>query len=253
MIEEFVLLVNEVRLLLYRQRRYLFEFVMSFGVFLGVFAALVIGMELLPSEGLIPGKASLAMGFVVWSFGVAAFASVSSEVSDEVKARCLEQICTVASPLDRVLVRRALVHIFSALASAFVMLHLCFWIAGEPVEINFLPLFALLLLGAPSLVGLGFVLGGLNVLLKQVETVSAIMIMGVVVLVSLPAYPLGPLSGLPFSYAAARIMGGREELSVGLQDVAIIGLNSAVYFALGLFVFRRCYRVAIDRGSIGHA
>lgn len=246
------LVANEVRLLLYRQRRYAFEFIMSTLVLLAVFAALVAGVDLLPVGQLVPGKAALATGFVVWSFAVAAFASVSNEISDEIKARCLEQISAVASPLEVVLARRSLVHILGSLVSAFVMLHVCFWIADEPLDIGFPRLFGLLLLGAPSLVGLGFVVGGINVLLKQVETVSAMMIMGVVVLVSLPAYPFNALGVLPFAYAAAAAISGEQTMGLTFADVAIIGVNSALYLSLGLFVFRRCYRLAQDRGTIGH-
>lgn len=244
----------EAMLHLHRQRRYAFEFVVSSLVLLAAFAALAYGIELLPTADFMPMQSSLALGFVLWSFASAAYSGIAGETADEVRGRTLEQLCVVAHPLPVVLMVRCGLQIIGALLGTLVLLHVTFWVVGHAVDVPVAPLIIILLVAAPSLVGLGLIMSGLSVLFKQAEAVNAVMLLGVIALVGAPAYPANVLAILPFSHAAAWIIAEQGTLSLAghwLRLLFVAG-NAMFYVAAGMAVFNACYRAARRRGTLGH-
>jgi len=244
----------EVMLHLHRQRRYAFEFVASSLILLAAFAALSYGIELLPNAEFMPAQSSLALGFVLWSFASAAYSGIAGETTDEVRGCTLEQLCVVARPLPLVLMVRCGLQTIGALLGTLVLLHVTFWIVGRAVDVPVAPLIIILLVAAPSLVGLGLIMSGLSVLFKQAEAVNAVMLLGVITLVGAPAYPANVLAILPFSHAAAWIIAEQSTLSLTGQWLRLLFVagNAMLYLVAGLAVFGTCYRAARRRGTLGH-
>lgn len=244
----------EVLLHLHRQRRYAFELVVSSCVLLAAFAGLAYGIAWLPTTDFLPKQSSLALGFVLWSFASASYSGVAGEAADEVRGRTLEQLCVVGRPLTVILLVRSSVQIAGALAGTLVLLHVTFWIVGRRLDVPVLPLITILLVSAPSLLGLGLIMGGLSVLFKQAEAVNALMLFGVIALVGLPAYPGNMLALLPFSHAAAWIIAEQGGLMLDDEGARLLFVagNAAAYLAVGVAVFNACYRTARRRGTLGH-
>lgn len=249
------LLLAEVRLHLYRQRRYAFEFISSSIILLLVFAALVHGMEKLPDTIGLPGTESMALGFVLWSFANAAYGGIAGEVSEEIRGRTLEQLCIVDKTLATVLICRCALQVSGALFGSLVLLYLAFWIIGRPVDIAPVPLLLILALAAPALIGVGLLVSGFSIVFKQVDALSALMLLLVIALVGLPAYPFNALALLPFSYASSWLIaaGDRLALSEHLLSLGIVAANSALWLGVGLFAFSHGHGLALRRGTIGHA
>lgn len=244
----------EVMLHLHRQRRYAFELLASSVILLAAFAVLAYGIELLPTADFMPTQSSLALGFILWSFASAAYSGIAGETTDEVRGRTLEQLCVVASPLRVVLMVRCGQQIIGALLGTLVLLHVTFWFVGRAVDVPVAPLIIILLVSAPSLVGLGFIMSGLSVLFKQAEAVNAVMLLGVIGLVGAPAYPANVLAILPFSHAAAWIIAEQSTLSLSGHWLRLLLLagNAMFYLFAGMAVFGACYRAARRRGTLGH-
>lgn len=245
----------ELLLHLHRQRRYAFEFVVSSLLLLAAFAALACGARWLSAVEFVPAQSSLALGFVLWSSASAAYGGVASETADEVRGRTLEHLCLVARPLWLVLLLRCALQIVGALLGTLVLLQVTFWIVGRPLATPALPLLTILLLAAPSLVGLGLVISGLSVVFKQAEAVNAVMLLGVIALVGMPAYPANALALLPFSHAAAWIIAEQDALTLVGQGPRLLFVagNAALYLGAGLLAFAACYRAARRRGTLGHS
>ncbi|WP_337243639.1 hypothetical protein [Luteimonas sp. gir] len=245
----------EAVLHLHRQRRYAFEFVASSLILLAAFAGLAYGLGWLPDADFLPGQSSLALGFVLWSFASAAYSGIAGETADEIRGRTLERLCTVGQPLHVLLIVRCSLQVAGALLGTLVLLHVAFWIVGRSVEVPVGPLIVILLLAAPSLVGLGLFMSGLSVLFKQAESVNALMLIGVIALVSLPAYPGNVLALLPFSHAAAWIIAEQGSLSLAgqLPRLLFVAGNSSLYITIGLAMFGVCHRAARRRGTLGHS
>lgn len=245
----------EILLHLHRQRRYAFEFVVSSLILMAAFAGLAYGITWFPDADFMPGQSSLALGFVLWSFASSAYSGIAVETADEIKGQTLERLCTVGQPLQVLLIVRCGLQIAGAVLGTLVLLHVAFWIVGRSLEVPIAPLIVILLLAAPSLVGLGFFMSGLSVVFKQAESVNALMLLGVIALVSLPAYPVNALAILPFSHAAAWIIAEQGSLSLTGQwtRLLLVAGNSALYMAFGLAMFGACYRAARRRGTLGHS
>lgn len=245
----------EAILHLHRQRRYAFEFLASSLILLAAFAGLAYGIDWLPDADFLPGQSSLAMGFVLWSFASAAYSGIAGETAEEIRGRTLEQLCVVARPLVVVLLVRGGLQIVGALLGSLVLLHVTFWIVGRTVDVPTAPLVAILLISAPSLVGLGLIMGGLSVLFKQAEAVNALMLPGIVALVGMQAYPADVPALLPFSHAAAWIIAEQGALTLAGQwpRLLFVAGNAGAYLGAGMIVFGACYRAARLRGTLGHS
>jgi ABC-type Na+ efflux pump permease subunit len=74
----------------------------------------------------------------------------------------------------------------------------------------------------------------------------------VIGLVSLPALPLSGLSALPYALAAAAARAAAGGQTFPVEVWAWVALNSAVFLAAGLAIFRACLRQARHLGVLGH-
>lgn len=244
----------EAMLHLHRQRRYAFEFVASSLILLAAFAALAYGIDLFPTADFIPTQSSLALGFVLWSFASAAYSGIAVETAGEVRGRTLEQLCVIAHPLPVVLMMRCGLQVIGALLGTLVLLHVTFWIVGRAVDVPVAPVITILLVAAPSLVGLGLIMSGLSVLFKQAEAVNAVILLGVIALVGAPAYPANMLAILPFSHAAAWIISEQSMVTLSGQWLRLLFIagNAMFYLVAGMAVFGACYRAVRRSGTLGH-
>lgn len=241
----------EFWLALRRQKRQLFEFLLGTGLLLVVFMLLVLGVSVGDHIAGLPSREQLAVGFVAWRFAAAAYGGVAVEVADDIRAHCLEQLA-IGGRLQRIYSTRVVVNLLFAISSSAAMILVLFAILGSPITFSLIDLYLLLILGAPAIAGLGFIVAAFNVALKQAETINALMLMSVVALSTLPGYPFSNVSYLPFVYAASL----SRELAVGgspsLADLAVVLLTSGVYLAFGLSVFCFAVRFARVRGTLSH-
>jgi ABC-2 type transport system permease protein len=125
-------------------------------------------------------------------------------------------------------------------------------LTGNWLELNFLVFYGVLLIAAPSLIGLGYMVSGIALVFKKVETFGAMLTLALMGLVALDAFPLNPLTFLPFvpgaSLARELVL---EQSALNLEHLAIVIVNSAVYLGLGLAVFNACTRAAKKKNLIG--
>ena len=95
-------------------------------------------------------------------------------------------------------------------------------------------------------------ISGLALIFKRVETVGALLSIGLMGLVALDGLPFNSFTLLPFvagsSLARDMVLDGGV---FDLTSMIIIVLNSAVYLALGIVFFKYCERQAKRRNLIG--
>lgn len=244
-------LAGEARLSLAKIRRRAMESTLASILLIGVFLLMLLGADLGAHLAGVPSAEQIGIGFVTWRFATAAYGSVAVEVADDINARCLEQLA-IGAGLMRVYLSRAVVHLAAASVATFIMLCVVALVV-EPQLLSYSGwLFLLLWTGSPALIGLGLVVGAVNIAFKQAETLNALLLMSVIVLVALPGYPFGLWSSLPFVYPASI---ARELLRSGTPSAGTLLLSSSlslVWLAAGCLVFRKAADLARRRGTLSH-
>lgn len=188
---------------------------MGIGFVLSLFGGLLVAVVQVSGKGLDSGEVDgLIVGFAVWMFAQGAFGSISSEISSETEQRTLEQISLSPRSLAVLLSVRALLELAGSLLLLLLTLGLAHALTDGRAQVN-VAVLAVLLLGAPSLVGLSYAMAGLMLLVKRGEHLQIAAFPVLIGLVALPAYPPDAWSLLPYalSAAAARAAAAGEVLA----------------------------------------
>jgi ABC-2 type transport system permease protein len=113
-----------------------------------------------------------------------------------------------------------------------------------------------LILTLISMFGVGFMIAGISIILKQVQAFLKILQF---VLASLTFIPLSVapfFAFLPFVKGVDLVrqimIEGVTLTQIGIGDFLILGFNTIFYFALGLVFFFYCERIAMKNGLLAH-
>jgi ABC-2 type transport system permease protein len=164
----------------------------------------------------------------------------------------MEQLFLCPNGFISLMLCRSLSESFVSLATLTVIAYVVMAITGNWLDINFAYLYGILLLSAPSLVGVGLMISGLALLYKRVETVGAMLTLALMGLVALDGLPLSVFTFLPFVPGASLARDIVLDQAVLRFDyLLIVVANSVVYLAGGIVVFRIFEKQAKKRNLIG--
>lgn len=248
-----LLFKNEVKLHAFDMRQYWFETVAGLAVVCGLFVALFYGVKSFAFEG---GEGQsldgLVFGFLLWSFASAAYMSVTKTVVEDTQKGYIEQLFINPKGFTAILFVKAMVELLSALIFMTLMAYLVMWLTGNWLDINFPRFFLVLIIAAPSLIGLGLVVSGFALVFKRVDTIGQMLALALMALVALEGLPFGPISFLPFTPAVSLAKTWvLHQGDIQLQDLLIVLANSAIYFGIGSLVFKYFEKVAKRKNLIG--
>lgn len=246
-------LLNEVRLALYLKRRYWFETVLGLGFLLILFGGLLYAVGTVSGKSFDSGALdTMIIGFVLWQFAVVSYSSASNDVAEETRQRTVEQLYIVPIPLTYLLGLRAFLHLLGGVLVLLLAFAVISALTAGRLRMDFLPMVGAVLLAAPSLVGIGYAVAGLLLLVKKAELAQGVMYLALISLVALPAYPVNAFALLPYALGAATARAAAEGTTIAPEVYAIVIANSAMYLWLGLTVFWWMERRAKRLGVIGH-
>lgn len=198
----------------------------------------------------------IVVGFMVWTFAVLAYSDLSWAMIQEAQQGTLEQLYMTPLGFSWVALFRVITtFIFNGLI-VVLMLFLMMASSGKWLHLDLLSLTPLMLLTIAGVYGIGFFMGGLALVFKQVQAAFQILQFVFVFLIAAPLEQLPFMRFLPLSLGTrliGEVMIG--ELSLGQlppgEILFLIG-NSAFYFGLGFLAFKLLENVARDRGLLGH-
>lgn len=208
------------------------------------------------SSGFGQTAEGLVVGFMVWFLAVFAYSELSWVLIREAQQGTLEQLSMSPLGLGKVLLGR----LCAALAFDFlvmtVFLFLMMASTGRWLHLDFASILPLLILTVMGVQGIGFVMGGLALVFKQIEASFQILQFVFVALIAAPIGTFPWVKFLPLSWGGhliGRVMiGGTSLLDIALGDLLLLVANSAFYFGLGFLVFKFFEQQARDRGLLGH-
>lgn len=144
-------------------RQYWFETISELFVLTVVFLGLFFGIKsyLLPDAD-ASQLDGLLFGYIIWTFATTAFHSVTRSVTEINQKGFLEQLYLCPEGFSRLLLAKVFSSIMIGLILTLLLAYIAMFLTGNWIELNIVILVPLLLLAAPSVVGLGLILGGLT-------------------------------------------------------------------------------------------
>ena len=245
-------LCNEARRAVYLAKRYWIESLLSFGLIISLFGGLLFAVLEASASSLAAGGADgLIAGFAIWLFASAAAQGSSSEIMQETEQRSLEQLSLAPVRLDSLLALRLLLDLLLGLTLLILTLGAAHLLTGGRVTLGPAVL-GLAILGVPALVGIGFALAGIMLLVKRGEVLVMIGFPLLIGLIALPAYPVNALAWLPYALCAAAARAAAAGEQIPAEVWGWIALNGLLYLIAGRIVFVRLLRRARELGVLGH-
>ncbi len=201
----------------------------------------------------LPG---IVVGFMFWSFVSFAFSDLTWDFINEAQQGTLEQLYMSPLGFGWVSLSHVLTRLAINLTITLGMLFFMMVTTGQWLHVDLVSVLPLMLLTVWGICGLGFAMGGLALVFKQVQASFQIFNFLWVVLIAAPLDKFPILKFLPLSWGSrliARVMvGGESIFQMPLSDLLFLIANSAVYFSLGFLAFKYFEGVARDRGLLGH-
>ncbi|MCU9615093.1 ABC transporter permease [Caldibacillus lycopersici] len=237
-------------------KRYLPNTISMILTFYIIFLGMFFGIQVVGD----PGSAEMNTQYVIvnyifWYLSMAVMAGIGWTVQNEVTLGTLEQI--YMSPLGawRIFLARIISSTVVEMITMTIMLFVSMLTAGTWLNIDIIAILPILILMIVSMLGVSFMIAGAAVIFKQIGSflqISQFIFAGLTFV---------PLSTAPFLEFAPIVKGVDMVRQIMIfdyswtdftvVDYSSLILNAILYFALGIFVFFRCERVAMEKGVLG--
>ena len=237
-------------------KRYLPNTISMVATFYFIFLAMFFGIKIIGD----PGSAEANIQYAIvsnafWFLAIVAMTSMGWEITAEATRGTLEQLYMSPMGTTLILLSRMVALIIVNLLIIALMLILVMWTAGQWLNLDLFTILPILVPTLVSMIGVGFIVAGLSIVYKQIQALLQIMqfiFLGLVFV---------PLSTAPWLELAPFVKGvdlTRQVMTEGLgltqitpTDWLLLLLNAAVYFLLGVMIFKACERRAMNRGLLG--
>lgn len=220
------------------------------------FAMIFFGGQAVAGEALADNIEGLIIGFFLWSMAWSAFSNLTWDVTREAQWGTLEQLYMTVHGFELLMVVKSAVNVLLSFLTGTLILGLMMLTAQQLLVIDLLTIVPIIVLGLSSVVGIGFIFGGLAIIYKRIENVFQILSFGLIGLISAPVDSVPLLKLLPLSQSSHLL---REAMQNGvrlwefaLAELAILVGVAVAYLFVGIVFFRFAQRRARKLGVMGH-
>lgn len=253
-----VLLLAMVKRYAIELKRYAFNTLSMLASFYLIFLMLFLGIQSVAGEHSQFGAAlpGMVVGFMVFYLTVYAYAELSWVLIAEAQQGTLEQLSMSPLGFGRVLIARIFAALVFRVLIMFALLVLMMATTGRWLSVDLATIVPLLVFTIASVQGVGFVMGGLALVFKQIQASLGILQFLFVALIAAPVDQFPGVRFLPLSWGTNLIgramIDGTALWQLPAADVALLAGNGVAYFGLGFLAFKLFERLARDRGLLGH-
>ncbi|WP_416839178.1 ABC transporter permease [Haloferax sp. DFSO52] len=199
---------------------------------------------------------SLIVGYFLVTMAFSAYQDLAGNVMTEAQWGTLEQLYMAPVGFGRVMAAKTVVNVAFSFLWGGATLLLMLVTTGRTLSIDLLTVVPLGIFALASVVGVGFVMAGLALLYKRVNSIFGLLQFGFIGLAAAPVAAAPVLKLLPLaqgSYMLQRAMTGGVRLwEFPLTELGILVGVGTAYVVVGYLVFRFLTRRARQRGVLGH-
>lgn len=220
-----------------------------------IFLAMLLGIHVIGDPQQIDTNVQyVIVNYVIWFFMLTIMQDLGFVILMEAQRGTLEQLYMSPLGMWKVLLARIISNLVIYGIIVSVLLVLSMWTAGEWLIFRLdvvLPIFIVTTLG---MIGVGFMLAGLAIIIKQIQSFLNILqfiLMGLAFV---------PISVAPYLVFAPFVKGidmvrhvmihGYTWADFSALDYSALILNSIFYLILGIFIYLRAEKLAMEKGLL---
>ncbi|MBU9723730.1 MULTISPECIES: ABC transporter permease [Bacillaceae] len=196
------------------------------------------------------------VNYIFWFLAMMIINSVGWQITGEAMRGTLEQLSMSPMGIWKIMMMRLVASTIINFTIIVVLLYSSMLTTGQWLNIDVVSLMPILILTLISMFGLGFIIAGISIILKQVEAFLQILqfILAGLTFVPLTVAPF--LAYFPFvkgvDLVRSIMIDGTTLSQIGTGDFLILGFNAVFYLLLGLVFFIYCERFAMKKGLLSH-
>ena len=137
-----------------------------------------------------------------------------------------------------------------------VLLGVAMFTTGTALNIDLLSVLPVLIGTLLGPLGIGFIIGGLTLVFKRIESYTQMVQFVLIGLVAVPAERVVWMRLLPGSFGAGLVrdimVRGASLAEIGAGNLALLFAIGVGHLLLGYAVYKQCERAAMSQGLLGH-
>jgi ABC-2 type transport system permease protein len=229
----------------------------ALGLFMGVFffGLMFYGGTLLAGQAITDSIEGLIVGYFLWTLSLGAYSGITNDIRSEASWGTLERHYTTPFGFGPVVLAKGVAIVFRTFLTSTVVLAVMLLMTGTRLDLNLLTIVPVAALAIATALGLGFAMGGLGVLYKQIGNVVNLLQFAFIGLISAPVFDLWWTKFLPLAHGSALLQRAMTD-GVRLWEfepaaLSILVGTAVLYLGLGYGAFRLATRRARRLGVLG--
>lgn len=239
-------------------RRYSFNTISMLASFYLFFLLIFVGAR--SFAGGNPGfggtLAGIIVGFMIFYLCIYAYAEMSWVLVQEAQQGTLEQLSMSPLGFGSVLIGRLIAALSFRVLIMLLFLVLMMATTNRWLHVDLVTILPLMALTIASTQGIGFVMGGLALVFKQIQASLGLLQFVFVGLIAAPIDTFPFVKYLPISWGTHLIrtamIDGSSIWKIPGPDLLFLVANAAFYFGAGFALFKLFEMRARNRGLLGH-
>jgi ABC-2 type transport system permease protein len=196
------------------------------------------------------------VNYIFWFLAMLVVNDIGWQITNEATQGTLEQLGMSPMGIWRIMLSRLLSTTIVEFIIIIGLLYLSMLTAGQWLNIDVLSILPILILTLISMFGLGLIIAGFTMIIKQIQAFLQILQFLLAGLTFVPLSVAPFLAFFPFVKGVDMVrevmINGTTITEFGFTDIAILVFNGVFYFGIGLFIFLRCERYAMSKGLLAH-
>ncbi|MFD1849854.1 ABC transporter permease [Oceanobacillus bengalensis] len=222
-------------------------------IFLGMFA----GIQIVGDPNTADANIQyVIVNYVFWFLAIIVVQDIGWQLQIEATQGTLEQLSMSPMGIWKIMLMRLISTVLVNFLIIIALLYLSMLTTGQWLNVDVVALAPIFILTIMSMIGLGFIIAGMSIVLKQVQAFLQILQFILAGLTFVPVSVAPVLAFLPIvkgvDLVRSVMIDGTSLLGIGFGDFMILVFNAIFYFVIGFIFFLYCERVAMKKGLLAH-
>lgn len=223
-----------------------------------IFLMLLGGYKGIGNLGGIEGDTieDLVIGYALWVFLLITYQAISITIRTESQEGTLEQLYMSAHGIGWIMGAKVVASFLFNLLIMAIILFATMLTSGVSLNLDLISLLPVLIGTLLSSLAVGFIVGGLTLVFKRIESYTQMVQFIWVAFIALPAQRIFWMRLLPASYGATLIrqitVGNRTLMQIGLDQLLFVYVIGLIHLVMGYSIYKLCERRAMYEGMLGH-
>lgn len=196
------------------------------------------------------------VNYVFWFIAMMVVNNIGFQVINEAMRGTLEQLSMSPMGIWRIMLTRLIGLTVINFLIIIILLYVSMATTGQWLNVDVITLIPIFVFTLISMFGVGFIIAGISMIVKQVQAFLQILQFILAGLTFVPLATAPFLVFFPFVIGVDLVrdvmIEGATLSTIGWESITILIINAVVYFLLGLAFFLYCERIAMRKGLLGH-